>query len=141
MKPRQGLYAILSAVGLAAICMGAAGAAPTSTHTSIPQRWKGSYANLPVPTPPATWFGQYYDNMVLQGRPVMLREDPAIDFDWGPGSPTPQLKGDLFSARWTRSLWLGAGTWRFTTRTDDGVRLWVDNILVINQWHAQPSVK
>jgi hypothetical protein len=129
MKLGHNLYAILATVVLIATCAGTVAAAPLSVSTS-------------APTPPATWFGQYYDNIFLQGRPVMLRDDAAIDFDWGDGSPAPQLKGDLFSVRWTRSLSLNAtGTWRFTTRTDDGVRLWVDNLLVIDHWRAQPSIK
>lgn len=128
MKLRHSLVAILVVVVLTAIGSGPVMAAPMSISTASP-------------TPPNTWFGQYYDNMVLQGRPVMLRDDTAIDFDWGDGSPTPWLKGDLFSVRWTRNVWLNTGTWRFTTRTDDGVRLWVDNQLLIDQWRAQPSVK
>jgi len=77
--------------------------------------------------------------MFLAGRPEVTRDDAAIDFDWGPDSPAPRISKDLFSVRWTRSLWLDTGTWRFTVRTDDGVRLWVDSVLLIDQWHNQPQ--
>jgi hypothetical protein len=40
--------------------------------------------------------------------------------------------------RWTRTLLFIAGRWRFTTTTDDGVRVWVDSTLVIDQWVDQP---
>ena len=124
MKPRPSLGVISLSVLLAVTCTGVVGAAPINTRASIP-------------TPPTTWFGQYYDNAYLQGQPVMVRDDAKIDFDWGNEAPASQISTDLYSVRWTRSLRLGTGTWRFTTRTDDGVRLWVDNALVIDQWHRQ----
>ena len=139
MKPRQSLCALFVAAWLAATCAGAVGAAPMSASTSIYPLRNGTRVNDSIPTPPGTWFGQYYDNMFLQGQPDVAREDAAIDFDWGDGSPDPRISADYFSVRWTRSLWLGTGTWRFTTTTDDGVRLWVDNIVVVNQWHDQPA--
>jgi hypothetical protein len=139
MKLRSSLYAFLIAALLVATCAGAAAAAPTSTHTSSNLLRNDSAADRSTPTPPTTWFGQYYDNMFLAGRPEVTRDDAAIDFDWGPDSPDPRISRDLFSVRWTRSLWLDTGTWRFTVRTDDGVRLWVDSVLLIDQWHNQPQ--
>ena len=44
---------------------------------------------------------------------------------------------DRFSARWTRTLSLDAGTWRFTVTGDDGVRLWVDEQLLVDRWIDQ----
>jgi hypothetical protein len=75
----------------------------------------------------------------LQGSPDVTRTDAAIDFDWGNRAPDPAISKDLFSARWTRTLWLDRGTWRFAMTADDGARLWVDNSLVINEWHDQPA--
>ncbi|HSJ52719.1 MAG TPA: PA14 domain-containing protein, partial [Anaerolineae bacterium] len=37
--------------------------------------------------------------------------------------------------RWTRSVNLAAGLYRFSVQVDDGARLWVDGRLVIDQWH------
>jgi hypothetical protein len=34
-------------------------------------------------TPTATWHGEYFDNPSLSGTPVLVREDPTVDFDWG----------------------------------------------------------
>ena len=44
------------------------------------------------------------------------------------------MPSNNFSARWTQSLSLGSGIYRFTTYTDDGVRLWVDGRLLIDSW-------
>jgi hypothetical protein len=41
---------------------------------------------------------------------------------------------DHFSARWTQPLYFRGGVYRFTTYTDDGVRLWVDGKLLIDSW-------
>ncbi len=94
----------------------------------------------PTPTPAPQfpdWVGGYYNNPDLSGAPTLVRNDPAISFDWGLGSPAPDIPPDNFSARWTRNLNFSAGIYRFYTRTDDGVRLWVDGALVINQWKDQ----
>jgi hypothetical protein len=87
------------------------------------------------------WKGEYFNNMTLSGTPVLVRDDgnSYLDFNWGSGSPAPEcgIGVDNFSARWTRTVYLAAGRWRFTTSTDDGVRLYVDGKLVIDQWRDQ----
>ena len=81
------------------------------------------------------WRGEYFNHRDPVGAPVLVRNDTRIDFFWGAGSPAPNLPADRFSVRWTRSLPLEAGTYRFYANTDDGVRLWVDDTLVIDQWN------
>ena len=95
----------------------------------------------PVPNPPVNeWLGEYYSNIDLGGAPALVRNDVAISFDWGTGSPAPQVPADNFSARWTRKLNFSAGTYRFYARVDDGVRLWVDGALLMNQWRDSSPV-
>jgi hypothetical protein len=89
----------------------------------------------------AAWYGEYFDNRELEGSPVLVRGDRAIDFDWGSGSPDPAVPADNFSVRWTRTLGFTAGTYRFLTSTDDGMRLWVDNALVVDAWVDQKLPK
>ncbi len=85
----------------------------------------------------AAWRGDYYNNRTLSGSPVLTRYDTAIDFDWGTGSPDPAVPADDFSVRWTRTLGFEAGTYRFYTSSDDGVRVYVDGRLVIDAWYDQ----
>lgn len=85
----------------------------------------------------ATWRGEYFDNRDLKGSPKLVRDDAAIDFDWGTGSPASGLPADNFSVRWTRTLGFNAGTYRFLTSTDDGVRVWVDGTRVVDAWVDQ----
>jgi hypothetical protein len=42
-----------------------------------------------------------------------------------------------FSARWQRYVWFEAGNYRLTVTVDEGVRLWVDDRLLIDQWQDQ----
>jgi SH3-like domain-containing protein len=42
--------------------------------------------------------------------------------------------------RWTGTLELPADSYRFTTSTDDGVRLWVNDQLIINKWRNQAEL-
>jgi hypothetical protein len=80
------------------------------------------------------WKGIYWPNLELRGSPSLIRDDAQIDFDWGTGSPGAGMPGDRFSARWTRSLPFEEGFYRFTLHVDDGVRLWVDERLLIDDW-------
>jgi hypothetical protein len=76
----------------------------------------------------------------LVGAPAFVRNDSAISFNFGTAGPGGGVRGTDFSVRWTGSPYFDAGTYRFTTQTDDGVRLWIDNRLLIDQWHdASPT--
>jgi hypothetical protein len=86
------------------------------------------------PPPAGDWRGEYYSNRNLTGSPAMVRNDPRVDFNWGAGSPASGVPSDQFSSRWTRSVTLDSGLYRFTTVTDDGVRLYINGRLVLNFW-------
>jgi hypothetical protein len=98
-----------------------------------------SWSRIDAPQQPVTeWRGEYWNNVHLSGTPALVRNDSAINFDWGTGSPAPSvINADRFSARWTRTLNLSAGWYRFTMTVDDGGRLWVGGNLVINAWRDQ----
>jgi len=94
-----------------------------------------------VPTDPGEgetgWLGQYYNNRYMSGAPVLTRTDPAINFNWGEGSPAAQVNRDDFSVRWARELDFESGIYRFTFRTDDGIRFYIDGYPVLERWFDQ----
>jgi hypothetical protein len=90
---------------------------------------------LPTPVTVTGWRGEYYNTLDLSGAPVLVREDAAVNFDWGAGAPAAGMFADNFSIRWSRVVSLAAGTYRFHAHVDDGVRLWVDGTLLIDEWH------
>ncbi|MBC7234984.1 MAG: lamin tail domain-containing protein [Chloroflexi bacterium] len=107
--------------------------------TATPVPFMPTNTPLPTPTPTATpiitdWRGEYYGNTQLAGAPVVVRNDIGVNYNWGGSSPAPGLPVDQFSVRWTRTLFFEAGNYRFHALVDDGVRVWVDNILVIDSW-------
>ncbi len=92
-----------------------------------------------TPLPGATLSGlkgEYFAGKNFETA-TLTRIDEAINFQWF-GSPDPLVPGDLFSIRWTGKVnALYSETYTFTTSTDDGVRLWVNNQLLIDQWQDQ----
>jgi hypothetical protein len=92
----------------------------------------------PAPLTVTGWRGEYFGNRDLAGKPAQVRDDPQLSFDWKASAPADGLPVDDFSVRWTRGLDFSAGTYRFYAHVDDGVRLWIDAKLAIDQWHDSP---
>jgi len=66
---------------------------------------------------------------------MLIRIDPQVNFDWGNLSPDLSVNVDHFSVRWSGALQPDEdGPYTFLTRTDDGLRLWVDDELIIDNW-------
>lgn len=79
--------------------------------------------------------GEYFNNQDLEGSPALLRTDRLVAFDWGEGSYTTEGPVDHFSARWTGYFVpKDSDDYRFYTSADDGVRLFIDDEQVINDW-------
>ena len=77
----------------------------------------------------------YYDNKDFTALKA-TQLDPAVNFDWGSASPAKTLGAGTFSVRWAgQVLAPESGTYRFSTRTSDGVRLWVNGMQVIDDWN------
>jgi YD repeat-containing protein len=80
---------------------------------------------------------RYYDGLNFDTY-RLTRPDAAVDFNWGGGSPAAAVAADQFSARWTGMVSPRyTQTYTFYTTTDDGVRLWVDQKLIIDKWVDQ----
>lgn len=103
-------------------------------HLITTPRDDTTYTATYKPTQPFT--AKYFDNTNLTGTPVLTRQDPAIDFAWGDGSPDPAVPVDNFSVRWMKTQAFGSGRYKFTAVADDGVRLYIDGKRVIDQWQG-----
>jgi PA14 domain/Papain family cysteine protease len=131
-------------------------------HLLMPYGWYRRYTGWPATlgsnadaTETAAarhWRAEYYTNRSLHGTPSRIELIPDVNFNWGSGGPfdvtIPFPFGDIhipvppfdeFSARFTQVRRLRSGWYRFTLRGDDGVRLWVDDRLVINHWKEQSN--
>ncbi len=83
-----------------------------------------------------SWTAQYYGNIDFYGSPLLIVAEPGPSHNWGSGSPAVNIPADNFSARWLSFPTLAAGTYRVNARADDGIRVYIDGVLSINEWHA-----
>ncbi|MBU1059878.1 MAG: putative baseplate assembly protein [Proteobacteria bacterium] len=117
---------------------------PTDTITNT--QWPGfTIADISdPPTNSATGtglYGEYFDNSNLSLR-KLSRTDATVNFNWGNGSPDPLITNSTFSVRWTG--WVHApssGSYTFFTLSDDGVRLWINGVLLINNWNNHSAIE
>lgn len=91
--------------------------------------YKGEYWNLNL--------GESFQ---IPNRPSnLVRNDDKINFEWNQHSPSDQINVDRYIVRWTNSQYFDTGTYRFRTESDDGVRLYVNDKLIIDQWNDHPK--
>jgi uncharacterized protein YraI len=97
---------------------------------------------VPTPTPPpagsitGVWTGTYYNTSNFTGPTVATVTDSSITKNWGTNAPLAGVNADNFSVRWTSTQYLPAGSYRIDVNADDGVRVYVDNQMVINELHV-----
>ncbi|MEM8873799.1 MAG: malectin domain-containing carbohydrate-binding protein [Planctomycetota bacterium] len=85
--------------------------------------------------------GSYYNTRFLTEL-VETRIDPTIDFiGWNLHPPdTSVLPDKQYSVRWEGAVLIDQpGAWEFETFSDDGVRLWIDGQLIIDNWTNHPG--
>ena len=83
--------------------------------------------------------GEYYDNLNFQGKPALVRIDSTLNFIWATGSPDSHIPADSFSVRWTGTInpTKETGLSGFKVISDDGVRVWINDSLVVDAWRDQ----
>jgi hypothetical protein len=76
----------------------------------------------------------YFENVWFFYTPVLSRIDAQVDFDWGTGTITPTA-ADYVSVRWSgRLLPRYSEVYTFYVDADDGVRLWINDVQLIDRW-------
>ncbi len=83
--------------------------------------------------------GEYFDERNMTNL-KLTRIDQQVSFNWGNGTPSPLLDANTFSVCWTG--WVVpdySEAYTFSVRTDDGVRLWVNNELLVDEWNDHGS--
>jgi glucose/arabinose dehydrogenase/PKD repeat protein len=108
------------------------------TAPAMATTYTATYQEAPAGCPSGQWTASYFPNQTLTGTPATARCETAVDYNWGSGSPPGTGVGpNNFSARWVKTQSFTAGSYTFTATADDGVRVYLDGTLVINQWRDQ----
>jgi alpha-D-xyloside xylohydrolase len=82
--------------------------------------------------------GQYYQGQDFQTL-AGTRMDTQVNFDWSQAPPLT-LPHDHYSVRWTGYVQAKhAGEYTFLATADDGVRLWIDDKLLIDNWQSRAA--
>jgi surface antigen len=88
------------------------------------------------------WHVQYWNNRNLEGESVWseYQDMSELRFHSGLGAPlgTRGVQEDNFSARWTTTSYFDGGMYQFANQADDGIRIYVDNVLIIDKWQDSP---
>jgi hypothetical protein len=70
---------------------------------------------------------------------LVTQTDATVDFDWGLGKPISGTPANKFFVRWEgRLLPEFSETYLIRVVADGGVRLWVDGVLIIDDWIVTP---
>ena len=82
--------------------------------------------------------GEYFNNSEFKGEPALVRNDPTVDFNWGPQRPANGVNEDNFSVRWTGKL-TATETGRYTLgwRSNGPIRIFVDGALYLEETSNQ----
>jgi hypothetical protein len=115
-----------------------------SFNTSATNKiFTATYIELPVGNGNGL-LGLYYNttSRTFTNSPTLVRTDPKVDFNWGTGSPSNGINGDFFTVRWIGEIEPPlSGNYTFFTESDDGVRLWVNDNLLVDKWIPQPATE
>ncbi len=87
-------------------------------------------------------FGEYFNNTNLQENSQLEKVDEEISFHWSYGSPDTSINEDQFSIRWSGFLQAPFdGEYTFYISTADSYRLWIDDVLLIDNWQANGGLE
>ncbi len=81
----------------------------------------------------------YFNGSNFQEK-VLTRIDEEVNFYYYKESPAPGVNIENYSIRWTGSLYAPAtGTYKVFVRVDDGVRLWLNGVKLLDEWRLQEA--
>jgi hypothetical protein len=126
----------LAAAGFYSVIVSNPGGATTSQEAQL------VIATMPYAAGSGTGLRAHvYDNADFTSL-KRARVDATVNWDWAAGSPSSTTDPDTFSVRWTGQVQPRySQTYTFHTRTDDGVRLWINGVLLIDKWQDQSATE
>ena len=84
--------------------------------------------------------GEASHSIVETGIEVLKRLDAQVNFDWADKPAAPGVPTEDFSVRWTGQVQAQhAENYTFHVETDDGVRVWLGERQIIDEWRQQST--
>ena len=91
------------------------------------------------PAPGTGLRGQYFANATFTGPPKLTRQEN-VAARFSTGRPALGMPKDNFSIRWEGKAWAPySGNYVFRAESSGGIRIWIDNVLVIENWPEHSS--
>ena len=89
------------------------------------------------------WTADYYNSATVRTQLLFSQREPAsaiqLDRNWGTGSPVAgKVPAESWNGRWSGQFAFEGGNYFFRARSDDGVRVYIDQTLVIDAWIEGP---
>jgi predicted phage baseplate assembly protein len=131
---------------------------------AMSQNIQDAYLGLPAETPVPLWATEWpgfrlsdisdappgsvagtglegaYFNDGSFSKQVLTRTDATVNFNFGTAKPDPSVTSGVYTIRWDGWVYApAAGTYTFYTLSPNGVRLWVNGVLLINNWVMPPN--
>ncbi len=112
---------------------------PTTTTTTTTTTTVPPLMNPPTPCGSSGWYMEVFANRHLHGNAVAITDScpSSPDIDWDRGSPGVLVDPDYFSVRLTADVHFNGGAYDFAIGSDDGIRVWIDQRLVFDEWYTR----
>jgi hypothetical protein len=101
--------------------------------------WTVKFFGWTTPSDPRTQSAAW--DRLARGPSLDELRVQSIDFDWALGGPSRQVPSDYFGTVARATFPLPAGFWKVHTVSDDGIRVWIDDQLVIDDWTWHPPTE
>jgi outer membrane protein OmpA-like peptidoglycan-associated protein len=84
--------------------------------------------------------GEYYNGLNFEKK-IYIRYDENVNFKFNFKPPVPGLNEEFFSIKWYGKLIAPeTGEYLIGVWVDDGIKIWIDNKLIINSWGPNNKV-
>jgi parallel beta-helix repeat protein len=129
---------------------GSATASPRGERRSAGSEYRFSFARF---EPPIDWTIRFFTwsdstsdlrnkpdafSALTRSAPILAYHAPRLDYE-GSRAPLAGVPGKHFAVDATGTVDLAPGEYTLRTISDDGVRVWVDGVLVIDNWSPHES--
>ena len=124
-----------------------------AVHTPLSLARRSEHKPAGPTSGPSDWNMTYYGwHEVENGTPKdwqsVIAKEPLdrqvvhkIDFYWDAAAPTARVPADFFAVVATSKCELDSGMYELTSSSDDGMRLFIDDKAVIDEWHPRPATQ